>query len=289
MEAIYNFIEEILSVIRSIRIMDVIDILILAILIFEAWKLVRETKANQLLKAVGILLVVYFISWAIGLRAIEFILKSVFSIGILAIIILFQPEIRRALEKMGRTEFKRIGFITGNEPDSMNARWETAIDAISDSCDELSATTTGALIVIERQIRLGEHIDTGTRLNAIPSKELFGNIFYPKTPLHDGAAILRDGEVIAAACFLPAPQKEELINKKLGSRHRAAIGMSEVSDAIVIVVSEETGTISVAENGELTRGFTRDSLRKHLRSKLITEKPAYTEREKKRLARGNKE
>ena len=289
MEAIYNFIEEVLSVIRSIRIMDVIDILILAILIFEAWKLVRKTKANQLLKAVGILLVVYFISWAIGLRAIEFILKSVFSIGILAIIILFQPEIRRALEKMGRTEFKRIGFITGNEPDGMNARWETAIDAISDSCDELSATTTGALIVIERQIRLGEHIDTGTRLNAIPSKELFGNIFYPKTPLHDGAAILRDGEVIAAACFLPAPQKEELINKKLGSRHRAAIGMSEVSDAIVIVVSEETGTISVAENGELSRGFTRDTLRKPLRSKLRTEKPAYTEREKKRLARGNKE
>lgn len=290
LEAIYSVVEETISVLRSITIMDVIDIILLSLIIFEGWKLVRETKANQLLKAVVTLLVVYIISGLIGLKAIEFLLRSVFSIGILALIILFQPEIRRALEKVGRTGLKKLGLVQiGSEPDSMNARWETAIDAICDSCDELSATTTGALIVIERQIRLGEHIDNGTRLDALPSKELFGNIFYPKTPLHDGAAILRDGIIIAAACFLPAPQKEELINKKLGSRHRAAIGMSENSDAIVIVVSEETGTISIAENGELTRGYTRDSLKKYLRSKLIAEKPAYAEKERKRFVRGKKQ
>ncbi|MFQ9436168.1 MAG: diadenylate cyclase [Ruminococcus callidus] len=141
---------------------------------------------------------------------------------------------------------------------------------ICDACVELSATSTGALIVIERQTRLGEQIDNGTILDAIPSKELFGNIFFNKTPLHDGAVIIRDGKILAAACFLPKPQKEELINKRLGSRHRAAIGMSENSDAIVIVVSEETGAISVAENGVLKSGFTRESLHQLLTKRLIT-------------------
>jgi diadenylate cyclase len=151
--------------------------------------------------------------------------------------------------------------------------WENAIDAICDSCEELSATCTGALIVVEQKTKLGEQIENGTIINAVPSKELFGNIFYPKTPLHDGAAIIRDGMIVAAACFLPKPAKEELINKKLGSRHRAAIGMSENSDAIIIVVSEETGQISVAENGILIRDFTPETLRKLLHKKLI-EAPA---------------
>lgn len=278
---------EIWSVLRSVKPIDFIDIFLLSFIIFEGWKLVRETRANQFIKAILILLVVYLIvSWA-ELKAMTFLLESVFSIGLLALIILFQPELRRVLDKMGRTEFRKIGLVPIiTESDNVNAKWDIAIDAITESCEELSATTTGAIIVIERQIRLGEHIDNGTRLNALPSKELFGNIFYPKTPLHDGAVIMRDGMIVAAACFLPAPQKEENINKKLGSRHRAAIGMSENSDAIVIVVSEETGTISIAENGELTRGYTRDSLRKLLRAKLIQEK--LPEREKKSFRRVKK-
>ena len=137
---------------------------------------------------------------------------------------------------------------------------------------ELSATCTGALIVVERQVRLGEQIETGTILNATPSKEVFGNIFYPKTPLHDGAVIMRDGIILAAACFLPKPAKDALINKKLGSRHRAAIGMSENSDAIVIVVSEETGQISVALNGELTRDYTHDKLKALLEDQLYNDR-----------------
>ena len=134
---------------------------------------------------------------------------------------------------------------------------------------DLSSTKTGALIVIERQTKLGEQIANGTIINAKPSKELFGNIFYPNTPLHDGAVIIRDGIILAAACFLPKPQKEELINKKLGSRHIAAIGMSENSDAVIVVVSEETGQISVAENGVLVRDFTRFRLNEYLHEAVI--------------------
>jgi diadenylate cyclase len=160
-----------------------------------------------------------------------------------------------------------FGF--GESRSDLHERWTPAIQAICDSCIELSATCTGALIAIERQVRLGEQIETGTILKANPSKEIFGNIFYPKTPLHDGAVIMRDGIILAAACFLPKPQKEALVNKKLGSRHRAAIGMSENSDAIVIVVSEETGMISIAIDGVLTREYTHEKLKTLLTNELI--------------------
>ena len=187
-------------------------------------------------------------------------------------IVLFQPELRRALEKAGRSKFGIRLFGLGQNSDELKQKWVPAIDAICDSCVELSATCTGALIVVERQVRLGEQIETGTILNAVPSKEIFGNIFYPKTPLHDGAVIMRDGIILAAACFLPKPAKDALINKKLGSRHRAAIGMSENSDAIVIVVSEETGQISVALNGELTRDYTHDKLKALLEEQIYNDK-----------------
>ena len=211
----------------------------------------------------------------VGMNAMAYILKNVFSAGLIALVVLFQPELRRSLEKMGHTKVSKLSVfssLTADSDDVLAAKWSTAIEAICDACEDLSATTTGALIVIEQDSKLGEQIDTGTVLNAAPSKELFGNIFYPKTPLHDGAVIMRDGIILAAACFLPKPQKEETINKALGSRHRAAIGMSENSDALIIVVSEETGTISVAENGDLKRGYTRDSLKKLLRTKLLHEK-----------------
>ena len=200
----------------------------------------------------------------------KFLLSAVLSNGFIAIMIMFQPELRRTLERVGRTSVTKFSFFSEHTTE-YTVKWTKAIDEICDACDELSATTTGALIVIERQTKLGEQINTGTVLNATPSKELFGNIFYPKTPLHDGAVIMRDGMVMAAACFLPKPEREELINKKLGSRHRAAIGMSENSDSIIIVVSEETGTISIAHNGELKRNFTSKSLKKFLTEEIISE------------------
>ncbi len=261
------------SVLRTMHPVDFVDIALLSYLIYYVFKFIRETRAGPLFRGIVFLLGVYAIAYIIELKAMTYLLEAAFDIGILALLIIFQPEIRRAVEKLGHTQFglKNVSF--GNSKDEVIARWETAIDAICEACVELSATCTGALIVIEQKTKLGEQIENGTIINAQPSKELFGNIFYPKTPLHDGAVIMRDGMILAAACFLPKPQKEELINKKLGSRHRAAIGMSENSDALVIVVSEETGQISVAENGNLTRNFTYDKLRFLLMERLLP-KPA---------------
>lgn len=274
MDVLYTM-SSVINSIWPIRFWDVLDIAVLAVLIYKCFTIIKETRAGGLIRGIILIFVAYLLMDIVKMRAMAYILKSVFEIGLLALVVLFQPELRRSLEKVGHSKVSKLPMFSSLSLESMDAltsKWSTAIEAICDACEDLSATTTGALIVIEQESKLGEQIDTGTVLNADPSKELFGNIFYPKTPLHDGAVIMRDGMILAAACFLPKPQKEETINKALGSRHRAAIGMSENSDAIVIVVSEETGTISVAENGDLTRGYTRDSLKKLLRTKLLPEK-----------------
>ncbi|MBQ8688045.1 MAG: diadenylate cyclase CdaA [Ruminococcus sp.] len=263
-----DFIDSIFSVIKTAEWVDILDILLLSYIVYAVVKMVRETRAGQLMKGLLVCVIAFVIAAWLEMKAITYLLSEAFDIGLLALVIMFQPELRRALEKAGHS---RWGLNIGLSRSSAEgaAMWGKAIEAICDSCVELSATYTGALIVVERQTRLGEQIANGTVMNAAPSKELFGNIFYPKTPLHDGAVIMREGMIMAAACFLPKPQKEELVNKKLGSRHRAAIGMSENSDAIVIVVSEETGSISVAEDGQLTSGFTRERLKELLESRLI--------------------
>ena len=276
MDWLYTIGSYIKSVFINFSYSDAIDMFVLAWLIYKGFILVRETRAGGLLKGIIVLTVAYFFASFLKMKTLTFILSRAFDVGILAIVVLFQPELRRSLEKMGHSRVSKLPVFSSFGSDSSDQtalKWNTAIESICDACDDLASTSTGALIVVEQESKLGEQIDTGTIINAIPSKELLGNIFYPKTPLHDGAVIIRDGIVLAAACFLPKPQKEELINKQLGSRHRAAIGMSENSDAIVIVVSEETGTISVAENGELTRCFSRDSLKKLLRTRLLPEKP----------------
>ena len=276
-----------ISVVSTFKPIDIIDVLILTYVIYLLLKLIRETRAGQLVKGIFFLVAGYFISDAIKLKVVSYILEKALGMGVLAMIILFQPELRRALEKAGRTKFGIRLFGLGQNTDELKQLWAPAIEAICDSCVELSATCTGALIVVERQVRLGEQIETGTILNARPSKEVFGNIFYPKTPLHDGAVIMRDGIILAAACFLPKPQKDALINKKLGSRHRAAIGMSENSDALVIVVSEETGQISVALNGELTRDYTHDKLKATLEDKIFNDKTEILIGKKKLLSSEN--
>lgn len=275
MDLLYEFKSTLLTVLPP-TFWDIVDIALLSYLIYKIIEFMRETRAGGLMKGIIVLIVVYAIAAGVQMKALSFILENAFDVGVLAIMILFQPELRRSIEKVGHSKISKLPMLNqfgSQEPDEISKKWITAIDAICDACEDLSSTTTGALIVIERETKLGEQIDTGTLMDAIPSKEVFGNIFYPKTPLHDGAVIMRDGIIHAAACFLPKPQKEELINKALGSRHRAAIGMSENSDAIVVVVSEETGAISIAENGELTRGYSRDTLKKTLRGKLLPEKP----------------
>ncbi|MBQ8296828.1 MAG: diadenylate cyclase CdaA [Ruminococcus sp.] len=265
-----DFKDSFFSVIKTIEFVDIIDVALLAYLIYVLLKLIRETRAGQLVKGILFLFAGYAASKYFGLKTITYLLSQVLDIGIIAMLVLFQPELRRAIEKVGRTKLTTKYFGFGISSDELTQKWNTAISAICDSCVELSASCTGALIVVERQVRLGEQIETGTIMNAVPSKEVFGNIFYPKTPLHDGAVIMRDGIILAAACFLPKPQQEALVNKKLGSRHRAAIGMSENSDAVVIVVSEETGQISVAMNGVLTRDYTHEKLKNLLTQEIIT-------------------
>ena len=261
--------DSLFSVVKTMGVVDFIDILLLTYIVYLLLKLIRETRAGQLMKGIVLLVIAYVVAKYVELKSITYIRKHALDVGLIALLILFQPELRRALEKVGRTKMglSILGF--GETKSDLETKWNSAIQAICDSCVELSATCTGALIVVERKVRLGEQIETGTILNAKPSKEIFGNIFYPKTPLHDGAVIMRDGIILAAACFLPKPQKEELVNKKLGSRHRAAIGMSENSDAIVIVVSEETGQISIAVDGVLTRDYTHEKLKKFLVGELI--------------------
>lgn len=265
-----DFKDAFFSVMKTIEIQDIIDVALLSYIIYLLLKLIRETRAGQLIKGILLLVAGYLICRYCELKAITYLLEQALGIGLIAMLVLFQPELRRALEKVGRTKIglRFIGF--GESTDELTGKWSSAIEAICDSCVELSASCTGALIVVERQVKLGEQIETGTIMKAVPSKEVFGNIFYPKTPLHDGAVIMRDGIILAAACFLPKPQKEELVNKKLGSRHRAAIGMSENSDAVVIVVSEETGQISVAMNGVITRDYTHEKLKTLLTQELIT-------------------
>lgn len=227
--ALRDILDMIFSVIKTAQPVDILDILVLSYVVYLGMKLIRETRAGQLIKGIFLLLFVYIIASWINMKAISYLLSETLNIGLIALIILFQPELRRTLEKAGYT---KLGLRFSGSSNVDSGVWSRTIDVICDACVELSATSTGALIVIERQTRLGEQIDNGTILDAIPSKELFGNIFFNKTPLHDGAVIIRDGKILAAACFLPKPQKEELINKRLGSRHRAAIGMSENSDAI---------------------------------------------------------
>lgn len=253
---------------------DLIDIAIISYLVYNGIKLMRETRAEQLVKGIVLLGVSYFIAFQFNLKTLTFIFQNIFQLGIIALIVVFQPELRRALEKLGRTKVSdSLNVFTNNEDlGQQEMIWEQTINSICVAVSNLSKTATGALIVIERNIKLGEPIRTGIIINGKASNELFENIFFPNSPMHDGAVIVRNGVVFAAGCFLPKPQKEELIDKHLGSRHRAAIGISEVSDAITIVVSEETGTISTTLEGILKRGYSIDSLKEFLIRHILPEK-----------------
>ncbi len=282
MDALITFGQMILGVFQSFRLSDLIDILIIAFLVYKVIQMVKETQSAQLIKGILLLVVVAILSTILNLRTLNLILSNIFSWGLLAIIVMFQPELRKMLERVGRTRVsKKFNlFSTTTEEEQLAKNWNRTIQRVATACESLSRTKTGALLVFERQARLGEQIDTGVELNADVSEELLGNIFFKNSPLHDGAVILRDARILAAGCFLPKPQKEERIARNLGSRHRAAIGMSENSDALVLVVSEETGCISIAENGRLTRRLNRTALVEYLTEGLIPKQPAETQKKK---------
>lgn len=261
-----TFWSDLLNVARSISLIDIIDIIIVACLIYFAIKLVRETRAAQLIKGIAILFLSYFLATQLELKTLSFIMERLFTYGILAIVVLFQPELRRALEQVGRTRIRQFSRFGGRE--EYHEQMQKAINAIIRACRTLYQSRTGALIVIERETKLGEVIESGTIMNAEPSSEMICNIFATNTPLHDGSLIVRDGMLYAAGCFLPLSENVE-ISKSLGTRHRAALGISETSDCIVIVVSEETGIISVAENGNLKRNFSPETLYDYLDQQIL--------------------
>ena len=245
--------------------MDIIDILVVAYIIYRLMKLLKDTSAARLAKGVIWLLLIFLIASYAGLDTISFILRNSLSIGVTAAIVIFQPELRRLLEQLGKGNFSGL-LITANDPDAM----EAAINATVSACADMSKTKTGVLIVFERKERLGEIIATGTIVDAAPSPELLKNIFFKNSPLHDGALIMREGRIHAAGCVLPLSGSQNL-SRDLGTRHRAAVGMSESSDSVLVVVSEETGAISVAIGGMLKRHLSPEVLRKVLEAELITE------------------
>ncbi len=261
-----NFFTAFFDNIRIFRITDLIDIAIVAFVIYHGIKLIKETRASQLIKGIIALIIFAQISDILNLNSVNFILDNTLQLGLIALLIVFQPELRRTLEKVGSTSFSKLIKISEESVDSHT-------EEICSAVRRLAFTRTGALIIIERQTKLGDVMDSGTIIDSAVSQALLENIFVPNTPLHDGAVIIGEGRIKAAACVLPLTDNNSF-SKELGTRHRAAIGISEVADCIAIVVSEETGKISVAINGEITRDYTYATLKKTIDSILEEDKPS---------------
>ena len=245
---------------------DAVDIVIIAFLVYELIMITRETRAAQVLKGLGIMLLASWLCTILKIQTTAWILDQLIKAGAIVLIIIFQPELRRALEQLGRGKFfDRSGMFAKPETDR-----ERVISEIAIALTNLAVRKVGALIIIERRTGLADIISTGTRIQAIISAALIENIFEPNTPLHDGAIIIRGHIIKAATCYLPLTENRD-ISKELGTRHRAAIGVTEVSDAIAVVVSEETGKISFVLNGEIFRALTPEKLRQMLIKNLIHE------------------
>ena len=260
----------IMDLARHFTLKDALDVAIVTLLLYSAIKLVRETRAGQLIKGIILLVVLFLISSQFDLLMLNAILRAFLSSGIVIVVILFQPEIRKALEQVGHSKVaKSLASAVGvKDKEEGKAAARKAIEGVVDATQILQQLRMGALIVFERQTKLGEIVSTGTVVEAAPSAQLIANIFFNKAPLHDGGMIFREGQVYAAGCILPLTSNEN-VSAELGTRHRAALGMSENSDAVVVVVSEETGQISIAMAGKLTRNYNRVTLREVLERELI--------------------
>ncbi len=263
--AIYAMMNQIIYAVSNIRLFDILDILIIAFIIYKTIGFLRESRAGQLVKGLIILFFVYFIAHWWELAALQWILSKIMGSVLLAAVVIFQPELRKILENVGKTKFSRDRLFEDKQ-----SVVSESIDKIGKAAGFMSEKKIGALIVFERTTQLGEIINTGTVLDATTSVSIVNNIFFPKSPLHDGAMVIRDGRILAAGCILPLTQNDTL-SSQLGTRHRAAIGMSENSDAIVLVVSEETGTISIVDGGKITRDYNSVTAIAELRRLLLTD------------------
>lgn len=245
--------EILLNSLKIINPFSILDIIVVSYIFYKGYMLIKETRAVQLLKGILLILLLIPVSSLLQLTMLKWIVEKTITIGVLSIIIIFQPEIRRALEHLGRSAFNDRHILEDEEI------MEKVVTEVCEAVENLSKEKTGALIVIENRTGLGEVIGTGTKLDAVVSSALLQNIFVVNTPLHDGATVIRNDKIVAAGCFLPLTSNDN-ISKSLGTRHRAGIGISENSDALTIIVSEETGTISLAVNGRLTRNYTKERL-----------------------------
>ncbi len=263
--------EGILNFLRNYNwITDTLDILIVAFVIYGLIRLIRDSRAEQLIKGFFLLGIAYGAAYVFELTTIKYFLQVIFDNALILLVIVFQPELRRVLEQVGHTGFERFKILglSGEETENFIKQWKATIASVCTAVGHLQREKMGALIVFERNTRLGEIAESGTPINADATSELIGNVFFNKAPLHDGAMILRDAKIAAAGCILPLTD-DTSISRRLGTRHRAGVGMSENSDAVVVIVSEETGTISVAKGGELTRDFTLESLRIELENEIV--------------------
>lgn len=265
MADINSFIQGFFDIISTITINDIIDISIVAYIFYRIFMFIKDTRAGQVLKGIILLLVATQISDIFKLHTLHWILVHSLDIGLIAAIIIFQPELRAGLEHIGRTQFK---FFIKNSETLSEKDSNKVIDEIIESLYSLSRQRIGALIIMERETKIGDIINTGTIIDSEISRQLLINIFIPNTPLHDGAVVIRENKIKAAACFLPLTQSKDL-SKDLGTRHRAAIGISEVSDCISLVVSEETGDVSIAKAGKLYRNISKDRMASILKNNLI--------------------
>lgn len=263
---INSFLDGFFDIILRINIYDLIDISIVAYIFYKIFMFIKDTRAAQVLKGILFLLVATQLSDTFNLHTLYWILVNTLEIGVIAVIIIFQPEFRAGLEHIGRTKFN---FFGKNNISTSEELLNKMIEEIVEALYSLSRQQIGALIVMERQTKIGDIINTGTIIDAEISRQLLINIFIPNTPLHDGAVVIRDSKVKAAACFLPLTQSKDL-SKDLGTRHRAGIGVSEVSDCITLMVSEETGGVSIAKAGKLYRNISKDRMTNILRSNLKT-------------------
>lgn len=258
--SLYAFWNQIVFVVSNVRFFDILDITAIAFLIYKTIEFLRQSRAGQLVKGLVILLVAYGLATWWELAVLRWLLSIIVDSAVIALAVIFQPELRRILEKVGHTRFAASS--------QEGTRIASCIDEICKAAAVMQDKKIGALIVFERTTQLGEIINTGTIIDAETSASMTNNIFFPKSPLHDGGLIIRDGRLYAAGCILPLTESRN-VSSQLGTRHRAAIGMTENSDAVVLVVSEETGTISIAINGEIKRNYTAVSANAELRSHLV--------------------
>ena len=272
-----NTIEALFQQMARMQWSDYLDIAIVAYLLYRLFPLVRTTGTSQITKAIAAILIVAWVTDLLNLYALSFIMEQFLQVGLIALVVLFQPELRRMLDHLGNMKFHK--FLGVEKPGEEMA---PIIDQTVAACEVMSRERVGALIVFARDNRLDEYIKTGTKIDGQVSEQLLRNIFFPKASLHDGAVIIRDGRVVAAGCVLPLSSSERL-NADLGTRHRAGVGMSEASDAVVVIVSEETGTISVAVGGMLKRHLASQTLERLLTHELCPEETPAQENPVQRL------